>query len=340
MIKHRITAFIVILVVLFTNLFDKQTITPVIAAPSTPPRFLTLPFPQNSGAYFYDGWYYTNTIAPTPDTPLNADHQGIDYLRSDYASFSIQAAASGDARWRWSTTYGNVIEIKHVIGQETWYTIYAHLQDVLIEKDGAFHWVERGAHIANAGKTGVWPQGSKYAGQPYSTIHLHFELSKNAPPKAAGYERVDPYGVYGGGNYYPGNSTAFTTNPPSHAGSTPPSVCSEPGNGLPRDNQAQNSYTVRFNWTPPACNGLDYYTFRVATHSNLNGDWIVSRQVGKDASSTEETFASEYNGQTLYWSLVPHNGAGNGAVGGPWAFKIDTTVAPPPPSFPRACYAL
>lgn len=308
---------------------------------STPPRFLTLPFKSDSGVYLQGGWWYTASHASMPDYPTSADHQGIDYLRSDYASFAVLSAYEGYAKWRWSETYGNVIEIKHTINQEIWFTIYAHLQDILIPMDNQTHFVARGTHIGNAGKTGVWPAGSVNAGKQYTTIHLHFELVKNAPPKVTGYERVDPYGVYGGANYYPGNSTAFTTNPPSYATTIVPSICSAPSNGIPRDTPVLNNSQVTFTWSPPACNGLDYYTFRVSNHADIdNPPWIIDHGVSSNSSSQTENIPTQYNGQTLYWAIWPHNGNGYGTRGGPWTFKIDTSAPPTPNPIPTVDWAV
>jgi PKD repeat protein len=112
-------------------------------------------------------------------------------------------------------------------------------------------------------------------------------------------------------------------------------VCSAPGNGLPRDTAVLNNGQVTFTWTPPSCQGIDYYTFRVGDHPNLDsGPWIINESVGKDASSVTKTIGSQYFGKTLYWAIWAHNAAGYSPKGGEWTFKIDTSVPPTPPPLP------
>lgn len=287
---------------------------------STPPRFLTLPFSSGSGVYLYGGWWYSANHAPTPENPVS-DHQGLDYLRGDNASFSVLAAYEGDAKWRYSCTYGNVIEIKHTVNNEVWYTIYAHLQDdVLIRKDGISQHVDRGTPIGNAGKTGFWPNSDgSCSAKAYTDVHLHFELSKNAPPKAAGYERVDPYGVYGGVNYYPGNSSAFTTNPPSYPGTA--SSCPTPSLTSPGVDYVSPGNEITFAWSHPNnCSGQNGFYVRVGTSpggSNVVSDRAISGLQGNIA------FDSQWNDRDLYWSVRAN------AANAPWSgesrhFRIHT----------------
>jgi len=123
------------------------------------------------------------------------------------------------------------------------------------------------------------------------------------------------------------------------SGGTPPSTCAAPSNGNPRDNTPLNNNQVTFSWTPPNCNGLDYYTLRVSNHADIdNPPWIIDHGVDANASSTTETIPSEYDGQTLYWAIWPHNNSGYGSRGGPWTFKIDTSAPPPPPPLPTGTW--
>lgn len=123
--------------------------------------------------------------------------------------------------------------------------------------------------------------------------------------------------------------------------SSPGQTCSAPTNGTPRDNATMNTNQVTFTWSPINCDGLDQYTFRVANHSDIdNGPWIIDHGVGKDSTSVTETIPSSYNGQTLYWAIWPHNSAGYGSKGGPWAFRIDTSAPPPPPPLPTGSWSV
>ncbi|MDY7076739.1 MAG: pre-peptidase C-terminal domain-containing protein [Chloroflexota bacterium] len=81
---------------------------------------------------------------------------------------------------------------------------------------------------------------------------------------------------------------------------------------------------VTFSWTAPSCPGLDYYTFRVANHQDIdNGPWIIDHSVGSGETSVIEPIPSQYDNQTLYWAIWPHNSAGYGSRGGPWSFKVN-----------------
>ncbi len=103
-------------------------------------------------------------------------------------------------------------------------------------------------------------------------------------------------------------------------------TCPAPTDGHPRDGETvvASDRRVRFSWTAPSCSGLDYYTFRVADHQDIdNGPWIVDHGVGSGETSVTEQIPSQYDNQTLYWAIWPHNGAGYGARGGPWSFKVN-----------------
>lgn len=133
-----------------------------------------------------------------------------------------------------------------------------------------------------------------------------------------------------------GNSKAVVMVVP---GGTPPPTCSAPTNGLPRDSQVVNQNTVTFSWSPPSCTGLDYYTFRVANHADIdNQPWIIDHGIASNVTSITESIPTSYNGQTLYWAIWPHNNNGYGLKGGPWSFKIDTSSPPPPPPLPTGTW--
>ena len=297
----------------------------------TPPRFLTYPFNLDNAHPIIRG-----------DTWIRNDgsaHQGVDYYRGDWTSFTILAAADGQAMYvPGNCTWGNYIEIKHVIGSETWWTLYAHVASPLIPADGAFHNVSRGQEIAIAGKTGYWRKntnGTCDTSQPYTVIHLHFELSKGA---IGAPNRVDPYGVYDKNNsgLYPGTSAAFTTNPPSYPGSAAPVArCSPPTNGIPRDNATFNDPSITFTWSPPSCVGLDSYTIRISNHSDIeNSPFITEQTISSSATSFTYSIPSGELGKALYWSIWAHNSVGLGDKGGPWQFNVDTSTPPAPQPLP------
>lgn len=325
----------------FSTLFSLFPVGIITAKPvtfnllyATPPRFLTLPFYKDlvHPIIMGDTWIRNN----------GSSHQGVDYFRGDWNSFTILAAADGQAMYVPNhCTWGNYIKIKHLVNGEIWYTLYAHLASSNIPADGTFHTVAGGSVIGTAGKTGYWKKnsdGTCDTTQPYSVIHLHFELSKD---NIGSPNRVDPYGVYSyeDSGLYPGESIAYTTNPPSYPGAITPPSCSAPSNGVPRDNSVINTNQVTFSWSPSTCDGLDYYTFRVSNHADIdNPPWIIDHGVNKDSTSNTETIPSEYNGQTLYWSIWAHNSAGYSQKGGPWLFKVDTSVTPPPSPLPTGVW--
>lgn len=119
------------------------------------------------------------------------------------------------------------------------------------------------------------------------------------------------------------------------------SLCPAPSNASPRDNVTLNNRRVVFTWAPPSCTGLDYYTFRVANHSDIdNGPWIIDHGVSKDVTSITEDIPSQYEDQILYWAIWPHNGNGYGLRGGPWTFRIDTSAPPTPPPLPSGSWSV
>lgn len=192
--------------------------------PPVPPKFLTLPFDQASGALNSSnrpgqGWWYNQSTSGTPynhpPDPSNYQcisnsycHQAIDFFQSCNSAFDVRAAHDGFARTSTSPTWGNYVYIQKSIGGADWYTLYAHLESTNVP--GAGKSVSRGEVIGRSGKTGA----------ANNCIHLHFELSLGG----LGYPyRIDPYGVYGTSHWYPippaGQSSAWTTDPPSYPGS-------------------------------------------------------------------------------------------------------------------------
>jgi murein DD-endopeptidase MepM/ murein hydrolase activator NlpD len=91
-----------------------------------------------------------------------------------------------------------------------YFTIYAHLDAVSdrIPDSGTVR-VERGEQIGWSGKSGT-----------QEGIHLHFEVSTGALPRAG--ERVDPYDLYSTREAYPpgdnrecGENRLWTSDPPT-----------------------------------------------------------------------------------------------------------------------------
>ncbi len=136
-------------------------------------------------------------------------------------------------------------------------------------------------------------------------------------------------------------SSGYSTDSLRVYGGTPwcqNQVCPAPSNGTPRDNTTLNTRTVTFRWDAPSCTGRDYYTFRVADHSDIdNGPWIIDHGVDAGATSTTETIPADQEGKTLYWAIWAHNSAGYGPKGGPWSFRVQTSAScsAPSPSSPN-----
>lgn len=168
------------------------------------PHFLTLPF-RNPDVKIQQGWRYNF------GDQSYCGHQAIDYVngtvnRSEtWKSFEVYPAADGEATLRNSDTLGDYVTVKTVIGNEIYYTLYAHLdstQHTLI-KD-VHRNVTRADRIGMAGKTGTASNG---------VIHLHFELSRNDFARGGNYPlevknqcgncRIDPYGIYDRRPLYP-----------------------------------------------------------------------------------------------------------------------------------------
>jgi hypothetical protein len=208
--------------------------------------------------------------------------------------------------------YGNLVEIDHGGGL---HSLYAHLSEVYVSVGQS---VGQGKVVGKSGNSG------------YSTgPHMHFFIANTAavlPEPMSGYTGFVGFSCKQGTYYLSDNQASGQ-------------ACSAVGNGLPRDNTTFNNNQITFTWSPPACDGLDYYTFRVATHADIdNGPWLIDHGVSKDATSTTETINGASNGQTLYWAIWPHNSSGYGPKSGPNAFKIDTSVPPTPPPLPAGSW--
>lgn len=168
-------------------------LTNVVSAESSTPKFLALPF-TDLNVKLQQGWYY--------DFSTEA-HEGIDYIKN-WKTFDVKASADGQAYYAKSSSWGNYVKIKHVVGTDTYYTLYAHLASSPLK---ANKWipVTRGQYIGAAGKTG----------KANNVIHLHFELSKDDVGKG---HRLDPYDIYSTKKNYPPSKP----NGPNHFwGNTP-----------------------------------------------------------------------------------------------------------------------
>ena len=296
-------------------------------------------------------------------------HDGHDFRTFGAVGVSALAAASGEVvytRKDCHSTYnalGCYVEIYHPQG---YLTRYAHLDSVLVNKDD---WVEAGDPIGVIGTTGA-----------STGIHLHFSVFHWNPDRINGsqqgeWEVTDPFGwdpwlppedqdsdplyycngevsynlwVNGwpqkvGEGASPGSSGPQAFAVGGWLEDDLPYFCPSPSTGTPRDNLiiSNSNGQVTFTWTPPSCAGLDYYTFRISNHADIdNPPWIIDHGVASNAASLTETISSNYNGQTLYWAIWPHNNAGYGSKGGPWSFKIDTSTPPPPPPLPTGNWSV
>jgi hypothetical protein len=92
------------------------------------------------------------------------EHFGID-IANKSANVKVYAAASGTvSRSYYSSSYGNVVFIRHNINGQTWETVYAHLSSRAVAEGET---VSKGQFIGYMGNTG------NSTGQ-----HLHFETHK------------------------------------------------------------------------------------------------------------------------------------------------------------------
>jgi murein DD-endopeptidase MepM/ murein hydrolase activator NlpD len=206
------------------------------------PKFLTLPF-GDSDIKLQQGWVY-----------MDGDpHNGIDYVKGTidrsptWQAFTACAAADGQARYLtgYNGGLGNHVEIKHAVGQETYFTLYCHLDSSPITTTGTQQ-VKRGEAIGVTGTTG----------DANGINHLHFEVHKG-PVRGA---KVDPYDIRSKRPDYPPNpgkvcgpNHLWLTDPPTlpnpnmpSPGSTTKIYVSESGNDESGDGSPDRPYrTVR-----------------------------------------------------------------------------------------------
>lgn len=174
-------------------------------------RFLTLPF-SDPRIIVSQGWIYD----------WGSQHSGTDYMLGDRNStnwqpFNVYAAADGYACGNCTTRQGNAVWIKHIVGGQTIYTYYGHLDTIdpaiPVGSQQNTVLVQRGQKIGVSGKTGA------------DVIHLHFGVY------SASSQPMDPYDLWttrelyfpGCSNCQMGPNNMWTTNPPTLAsGDTPP----------------------------------------------------------------------------------------------------------------------
>ena len=84
--------------------------------------------------------------------------------------------------------YGLQLSMEFMLGGETYYAFYAHLEKVYVVTGDA---VTRNHLIAKCGKSG------NAAGLPTSEDHLHFEIRTRQPPRLGLQDRVSPLTVFG-----------------------------------------------------------------------------------------------------------------------------------------------
>jgi murein DD-endopeptidase MepM/ murein hydrolase activator NlpD len=166
--------------------------------------FLTLPFLMQPEMRVIQGWFYTGWGA----------HFGVDYINgnvddpNNWKTFDVLAAADGEACGNCVDGLGNVVWIRHKIGDKVFYTYYGHLATIEsfipYSKAASPVKVTRGQKIGTAGNTGTW------------YIHLHFGVYN------ASRVPIDPYDLYTEqSSYYPnpeplsmGAKHLFMSDPP------------------------------------------------------------------------------------------------------------------------------
>jgi PKD repeat protein/murein DD-endopeptidase MepM/ murein hydrolase activator NlpD len=265
------------------------------------------------GEYYYD-----------PDR-FSGKHLGEDAKAP--ALTSLYAIANGVVKHNtYVNGYMNVVIIEHTLPDNSKVTsVYGHMTS-----DGI---IPVGTEVSKGQYIGKLDTAESFSANNYIQ-HLHFGIRKGAYTSTwvyFGYEK----GSETIDNWY--DPTNFIL---SHSGGQT-NVCPSPSSGNPKDNVILNNNQITFSWTPPSCDGLDSYTFRVSNHADIdNQPWIIDHGVNKDSTSITETIPSQYNGQTLYWAIWPHSSAGYGSKGGPWSFKIDTSTPPPPPPLPTGNWSV
>ncbi len=273
----------------------------------------------------YIGYIYNQ---PTSGGAL---HNGIDFWTSTKCDNNgnsrgnpVYPPHAGQITMVYATADGiqDGIRIKHSDLENVW-THYWHLAD----------YDTRDSHISSGirlwdqvttetllGYQGTLMRSDSHGNSIQKTcVHLHLTVA-NGDRDAA---HIDPTFFFG---------VRLDWSKPGHVGwhhyveHQGGSACPAPTDGHPRDGETvvASDRRVRFSWTAPSCSGLDYYTFRVADHQDIdNGPWIIDHGVGSGETSVTEQIPSQYDNQTLYWAIWPHNSTGYGVRGGPWSFKVN-----------------
>lgn len=194
-IRRSILATAALALALLISVFTVSSGGTASAAPTAQARtpFLTLPFNAGGDMTILSGWYYNG----------GGFHGGIDYINGSFnnlrswRTFSVIAAASGEACGNCSSRQGNAVFVKHNVDGVTYYTYYGHLASIsdaipLGSQSRTVH-VTRGQYLGMAGDTGA-----------KGMVHLHFALmNANSTP-------LDPYsigklrGAYPSPDYNPG----------------------------------------------------------------------------------------------------------------------------------------
>ncbi len=156
----------------------------------------------------------------------------------------------------------------------------------------------------------------------------------NDPGKSAGAN--NKYSVDALNNAWGKMSNEVVMILPDSVTPPPQTSCTAPTNGIPRDTAVFNRQDVNFTWHSEACDTLDSYQIRIADHADVENNPFINDSVSKDAVSVTKTIPSQYNGQTLYWAIWPHNSQGFGPKSETWTFKVDTTITPKPDPLPTA----
>jgi Peptidase family M23 len=214
-----------------------------------------------------------NFIKPTEGTLSSGfrtsqrpDHQGIDLSQNDGKKV-VASAAGTISKSYYSSSYGNVIFIKHNIGGREYETVYAHL---LSRSVSAGDSVYQGQLIGRVGSTG-----------DSTGPHLHFEIhqpywtsSKTYAVNPLSYIRLEE-GYYRANNftYHDGTDTAY---PVSYG-----------GNGDLNIKVTSSSAT----------NG----EIKVYLQRKIDGNWTTVAHSGTPKNGTRTiTFTREYDTSSLY----------------------------------------
>lgn len=289
-------------------------------------------------------------------------HDGSDFRTIGLASIAALAAAEGTVTAKDSgcqSGWGCYIEITHDNG---YLTKYSHLKPgSLLVNVGQR--VVAGQKIATVGDSGA----SKGIHLHFSVFHWNPNSVRNVSGtvKQGGWEVTDPWGWNPWSVYFDFDDPLFRCNGersynlwinrhPIRLNATPTEkpvinaygvggwydenddsfVCQPPINGQPNNVNVTSDSTgkVTFSWQPSSCSGLDYYTFRISDHSNIDYEpWIVDHGVSNTATSTKETIPTQYLGKQLYWSIWAHGSSGYSLKSGPWSFIVNNSLPPEVP---------